>query len=297
MSVPSSASARRPLAGASVGIPPRNLKFQHDYLSSQRYPVAGNPFATAVIGVLSGIFPPGERFFVESVRHFRDRITDPELQAKVSGFIGQEALHGREHERLNEIFQASGLRVDIAERAVTLGLQVLTRFSPEQQLACTILMEHFTAIFGETFLRDRRFREQLDPEALKLWTWHALEELEHKSVAYDVYTQVSNSYRLKVQAVPLVLVTVLPAILGSLVAILAKDGQLKRHLLPAHARGAAMFFGRHGLFRYMPRRLPHFLQRHFHPDQDDTRALEAQWRETLFGEQALLAQEGGRALH
>lgn len=297
MPVSAATATRRPLAGASVGIPPRNLKFQHDYLARQRYPVAGNAFATAVIGVLSGIFPPGERFFVESVRHFRDRITDPELQAKVSGFIGQEALHGREHERLNEIFLASGLRVDLAERAVTAGLQVLARCSPEQQLACTILMEHFTAIFGETFLRDRRFRAQLDPEALKLWTWHALEELEHKSVAYDVYTQVSNSYRLKVQAVPLVLATVLPAILLSLLAILAKDGQLQRRHLSAHARGAALFFGRHGLFRHMPRRLPHFLRRHFHPDQDDTRALEAQWREILFGEQAVLAAEGGRALH
>ncbi len=135
------------LAGASVGIPPRNIKFSHDYYSARRYPIADNAFASSVIAVLSGIFPPGERFFVESVRHFRDQITDPELKAQVSGFIGQEALHGREHERLNAIFSDMGIRVDFAEKGVKMGLSILERFSPEQQLACTIFMEHFTAYF------------------------------------------------------------------------------------------------------------------------------------------------------
>ena len=277
------------LAGASVGIPPRNIKFSHDYYSARRYPIADNAFASSVIAVLSGIFPPGERFFVESVRHFRDQITDPELKAQVSGFIGQEALHGREHERLNAIFSDMGIRVDFAEKGVKMGLSILEHFSPEQQLACTIFMEHFTAIFGESFLQHRQFREACEPEALKLWTWHALEELEHKSVAYDVYTQVSNNWRLKLQAGPLVVAALLPGIIGSLVAIMAHDNQLQKRHIKSHLKGAAMIFGKHGLLKHVPRRMPDFFKKDFHPSQDDTRALEQQWRENLFGTQGLLS--------
>lgn len=277
------------LAGASVGIPPRNIKFAHDYYASRRYPIADNAFASCFIAVLSGAFPTGERFFVESVRHFRDQITDAELKAQVSGFIGQEALHGREHDRLNAIFSDMGIRVDFAEKGVKRGLSFLERFSPEQQLACTIFMEHFTAIFGESFLRSRQFRDTCEPESLKLWTWHALEELEHKSVAYDVYTQVSNSWRLKLQAGPLVAAALVPIIIGSLVAILAHDNQLQKRHIKSHLKGAAMLFGKHGLLKHVPRRLPDFFKRNFHPTQDDTRSLEQQWRENLFGSQGLLS--------
>ena len=277
------------LAGASVGIPPRNIKFSHDYYSTRRYPIANNAFASSFIAVLSGAFPPGERFFVESVRHFRDQITDPELKAQVSGFIGQEALHGREHDRLNAIFSDMGIRVDLADKGVKMGLSLLERFSSEQQLACTIFMEHFTAIFGESFLRHHQFRDACEPESLKLWTWHALEELEHKSVAFDVYTQVSNSWRLKLQAGPLVVAALLPGIIGSFVAILAHDNQLKKRHIKAHIKGAALLFGKRGLLKHVPRRLPDFFKKDFHPTQDDTLALEQQWRENLFGAQGLLS--------
>lgn len=277
------------LVGASVGIPPRNIKFSHDYYNSHRYPIADNAFASSFIAVLSGSFPPGERFFVESVRHFRDKITDSELKAQVSGFIGQEALHGREHDRLNAIFSEKGIRVDFVDKGVKMGLFLLERFSPEQQLACTIFMEHFTAIFAESFLQDSKFREACEPESLKLWTWHALEELEHKSVAYDVYTQVSNSWRLKLQAGPLVAAALVPIIGGSLVAILAHDNQLQKRHIKSHLKGAAMLFGKRGLLKHVPRRLPDFFKRNFHPTQDDTRSLEQQWRKNLFGSQGLLS--------
>ncbi len=286
-----STTAQRPLAGASVGIPPRNIKFAHGYYEQRRYPVADNAFASCFLAVLSGFFPPGERFFVESVRHFRDQITDPELKAQVSGFIGQEALHGREHERLNAIFSDMGMRVDFAEKGVKMSLAMLERFSPEQQLACTIFMEHFTAIFGESFLQDRKFRELCEPEALKLWTWHALEELEHKSVAYDVYTQVSNSWRLKLMAGPLVITAMLPSLLGSFAAILAHDNQLQQKHLKSHLKGATLLFGKHGLLKHVPRRIPDFFKKDFHPSQDNTTALEHKWREQLFGSNGLLSNE------
>ena len=62
----------------------------------------GDLISGHVIAALSSVFPDGEDYFVRSVRHFRDRITDPALKRQVAGFIGQEAVHGREHRVFND---------------------------------------------------------------------------------------------------------------------------------------------------------------------------------------------------
>lgn len=280
--------SRKP-AGAAVGIPPRQVDFRHDP-TGKRYFYADNGFATLFFATLSGIFPPGERFFMDSVRHYRHRIKDPTLQAQISGFIGQEAIHGREHERLNAFFTEQNIPVHYAERGVKIGLGILRRFSAEQQLACTIFMEHFTALLGEQLLKDEAFRKGADPETMKIWMWHALEELEHKSVAYDVYQQVSGSRRHRMIAFPLVAVVLLPCILGALAAMVAADGQLT-HWEDNRKGWRLLFNGRKGLIsRFLPKMLD-FLKPDFHPDDHDTDALVREWREKLFGEQGTLNDE------
>ncbi|HCO08203.1 MAG TPA: metal-dependent hydrolase, partial [Acinetobacter ursingii] len=59
-----------------------------------RFWFAGDPFRTRVFDALSLTFPDGERYFIECVRLFRDKIQDPDLQARVADFIKQEAQHG-----------------------------------------------------------------------------------------------------------------------------------------------------------------------------------------------------------
>src|SRR6267142_1836665 len=54
----------------------------------------GGPHVAHLVNTISMFFPEGERFFIQSVRNYRNRITDPELKKAVTGFIGQEAMHG-----------------------------------------------------------------------------------------------------------------------------------------------------------------------------------------------------------
>ena len=52
----------------------------------------GNVQFTHLMNTMSLVIPVGERFFIDTLRHFRDRVQDPELQRAVTAFIGQEAM-------------------------------------------------------------------------------------------------------------------------------------------------------------------------------------------------------------
>jgi len=276
-------------SSAEVGVPPRNMVFDHGAVDD-RYPFFnGNPLASLMFVVFSGIFPAGERFFVDTVRAFRDRIDDPVLKAQVSGFIGQEALHGREHERLNQVFASRGIAVDVPDRYVRWSLRQLKRLPARQQLACTILMEHFTAHLAEQWLTDETFKATSDPETMKLWLWHAVEELEHKAVAYDVFEAVGGTRAERAAAGVLVLGVLLPGVVASWGVLLAKEGRLTD--VRGNLRGLGFLFGRRGFLTGVARQLPAFFTRRFHPAQHDTRALEAAWREILFGADGRLKAE------
>ena len=152
---------------------------------------AAGPHVTTFYNTMSVFFPVGERFFIHSVRHYRDRVTDPALQEAVKGFIGQEAMHGREHEEYNEHQHAAGLPVKAQERRVARLLEWVKRTrTPAEQLAGTVALEHLTAILADILLREPRLSEGAEPHYRDMWLWHALEETEHKAVAYDVWCAV-----------------------------------------------------------------------------------------------------------
>jgi uncharacterized protein len=279
----------RRLRGADVGIPPRQLDFR---LSGgmPRWLFAGNITATTYLTVLSAFFPPGEDFFVRSVQRYASRVSDPVLRAQVAGFTGQEVIHSREHERLNEVLRERGFDLDVAERGIAVALALLERLPARQQLACTAFMEHFTAVMAEATLRAEEAGEgHIHPDLNELWLWHALEELEHKSVSYEVYETIGNSRLERLLAQPLVVATVLPAMVASWAWLLATEGALTK---PRDlAQGLRLMFGPGAILRTTLARLPLFGRRDFHPARHDTSELEQRWRDLLFGPDGTLREQ------
>ena len=146
---------------------------------------------TQFFNTLSIYFPEGEKFFIQSVRHYRDRITDPVLQEAVAGFIGQEAMHGREHRAFNALMDGAGLPANRIEEISTGRLKVAHKvFPPSHQLSMTIALEHLTAIMAADLLKNPAVLAGSHPDYARLWRWHALEETEHKAVAFDVWRTV-----------------------------------------------------------------------------------------------------------
>ncbi|ORE85038.1 hypothetical protein ATO7_16180 [Oceanococcus atlanticus] len=226
------------------------------------------------MNTLSILFPVGERFFIKAVRNYRDQITDPELAKAVTAFIGQEAMHGREHEDYNDAVFAAIEDSEQQERFVKWLLGTAQKITPDSfQLSATIALEHFTAIMADGLLREPRILEGSDPAFANVWTWHALEETEHKAVAYDVWEQVMGKGALAYANRAGGLLVATP-ILWSVVAYyylrtLRKDGEL------TNARGWKNFFkvsfGELGYFRKMAKPWADYFRPSFHPWDHDNR--------------------------
>jgi predicted metal-dependent hydrolase len=143
-----------------------------------------------VLNSISFLFPAGETFFCNSIQNYMERITDPKLKEQAREFIYQEAMHTKEHMRSNRELLKSFPHGAVMDR-IARGLLSFSRATNPKatQLATTCALEHFTALFADTLLRrQERFLSISDPAFAALWLWHAVEETEHKAVAFDVYT-------------------------------------------------------------------------------------------------------------
>lgn len=158
-----------------------------------KYWFGGDPFRTRFADALSTLFPEGERYFITSVRAFRDHDMSPELAADIRDFIRQEGQHGIVHDTYNNRLRAQGIKVDKIESAskklIAFGLKYS---SAAFNLANTAAAEHLTALMAHSFFARKWVFADADPRMRAMYAWHAIEEVEHKAVAFDVMQKVAK---------------------------------------------------------------------------------------------------------
>lgn len=269
----------------------RRIGFEYPEGEMPRHFMGGDPVMSHIVAVLSALFPEGEDYFVRSVRHHRDQITDPVLKAQVGGFIGQEAIHGREHRAFNERLGELGYMTGFVDRFTGSRLKFQEKVAPPKfRLAVTAALEHYTATLAETLLASPEAQAEFGDshEARNLLLWHAVEESEHKAVAFDVYQVVTDGddkYRARVMNV------VTAAFLGvsvlfSTVSVL-RDREVRRNPR-ALLRSVRRLKHSPWLTKDVRRRIRDYQRPGFHPDDHDATALLVEWRERLFGEEGTL---------
>lgn len=252
-------------------IQPRRMDFEFSE-EIPRYWFGGNQFKSILLTALSCTFPEGERFFVRSVRHYQKNLTDPKLKEEVKGFIGQEAHHGNEHESFNAFMESKGVPTRMVEEFVRNGLKWRGKvMTPERQLAKTCALEHFTAMLAELLLENDEFFEGMDERMVPLWLWHAVEESEHKAVAFDVFEDQVGSYWIRSSemaktTVEFISFTVLHYF------------QLRRHMddktdWAAVRDGVNWLLGKPGWLRKLGPSYLAYYKRNFHPGKRDARDL------------------------
>ncbi len=227
-----------------------------------------NPVLTALLAGLSAVFPPGERYFIASVRRYVGQIDDPELRERVRGFIGQEANHTKEHIAFNEFLDARGLPILAMQRFVEKAIaRVEAKNSPAQNLARTAALEHMTAFLATALLEYPELLDRVHPQVAALWAWHAIEEIEHRSVAFDVYKQCVGDEWLRIRT--MATVTVIFASLTTLRTVLVLRANGSLFDLPAWAGAIDVLFGRVGVLRRAMPLYRAYYRRNFHPDEYD----------------------------
>ena len=265
-------------------VPTRRISFEESLQDLPKHFAAdGDIILSHLAASLSAVFPDGEDFFVRSVRNFRDQITDPELKRQVAGFIGQEALHGREHRAFNNRLAELGYPTKQVERITKWGLETREKLlSQKANLAATAALEHFTATLAELVLTNEDVRAAFGHDEVRnLFLWHALEESEHKAVAFDVYKAVGGTERLRVMTMNFLRYGFVLGMTIQVVIGLLFDRETYR-------RGKLRKSWRQ--FRKSPvvskavwNQLKDYNRPDFHPDDRDTTALVEQWQEELFG--------------
>lgn len=246
-----------------------------------KYWLADDPFLTHFLSSLSSLFPEGEFFFVTSLRNVRDQIDDPVLQKEISAFIGQEAMHSKEHKVFNDYATAHGINLDAfhsrAGKLLKFGHKIL---SHKQQVAVTCALEHFTATIAAQFMKRTDWNEQMnDPVMRKMWLWHAIEESEHKSVTYDVYQKLYKDYPTRAGAMIAAWSILALVLADQQLRLMAKDGQLLNG--KSWAKGLWSLFGYKGFLTEVTLPLLDYFRPGFHPEDHDSEALEKKYKEML----------------
>jgi predicted metal-dependent hydrolase len=191
---PPAESSRLP---EGVSVQPRRFVFE-DLDAIPQYWFAGNPLLTHFENSFSILIPPGERFFIRSVRNYEDRARDSDQRDLVRAFIQQEVLHTSAHEAYNRSLGGFGIDIEAEVASADRVMRRLGRWLPRKvQLGMTVFLEHLTATGAHTLFVLPEVGESMHPEMLRFWRWHAAEELEHKAVAFDLFREIGGSYALR----------------------------------------------------------------------------------------------------
>lgn len=185
----SSVSPNSHALGGKVEIKPRHMSFPFTEVKDKFF-FGGNSLLTVFAAALSSTFPPGEAEFIESVRNYRDQVKDETLKAQIKGFIGQEGHHSHQHKQANVALTELGIDAVRLEKHLEKDIKKFMKrkqATPKFRLAMTVGMEHLTAIMAEHLLTHPHILDGLDETVQELLYWHAVEEIEHKAVAFDVY--------------------------------------------------------------------------------------------------------------
>ncbi|QIO05131.1 metal-dependent hydrolase [Acinetobacter shaoyimingii] len=259
----------------------KNLDFRLNEIP--RFWFGGDPFRTRMFDALSLTFPDGERYFIESVRLFRDKIKDPDLQARVADFIRQEAQHGMAHDKMNKVMKEQGMPVDqFIQHLNRIFKFELTRRSPQYNIAMTAAAEHLTALMAETFYSKKETLVDAHPYVRALLAWHAIEEMEHRDVAFDVMKQVGEvPEATRKFALAFTTFMMFGFTLYRTDVMLRYDGFSRLDRVKMLYKGLPWFFGKKGMLTSMKSQYLDWFKKDFHPSQHPVIHQYQVWVDTL----------------
>ncbi|MEV5613014.1 metal-dependent hydrolase [Streptomyces sp. NPDC052225] len=269
------------MSNSRVPLKARQVSFAWDKTPLHWLP--DDPFTTHTINVLHLLLPAGERWFVHVYKQVLPLITDDRLREDVIGFIGQEAMHSQAHDEVLPHLREQGLdptpytaQVDwffeklLGDRTLPPGKA--RKWWLLERVALIAAIEHYTAFLGNWILNaDELDRRGADPTMLDLLRWHGAEEVEHRSVAFELFLHVDGSYRRRARTWATAFTALVFLWQRGTRFFMANDPTLtdeearKVSWLDFHRGGRQGVLPSTGA---MVRSIPRYLSRSYHPEQE-----------------------------
>jgi uncharacterized protein len=267
--------------------PIRTRRVSFDWTRTPLHWIPGDPVATHMINSFHVVLPEGEKWFINCVRAATPYVTDERLRTEIKGFIGQEMVHARSHQGvLDGLLAAHGIDVRAVTEPAGRGnaewparMAALRERSPWLfrkrlllELGAVAAIEHYTAVVGQWIMdNDRLDAAGADPTMLDLLRWHGAEEVEHRSVVFDVYRELGGRYPMRVVSWALALFFLYWALIGGTLLFLKQDPTITRRVtLPRVHRSYRRAVRKGhlpGIFRLLLGEAPVYLRPSHHPSQ------------------------------
>lgn len=262
-----------------ASFPVRHMEF--DFHGIHRYFIDNEPVSSFMWLAFQAYFPEGEQFFVDAVRAMRPEVTDPQLKHEIGAFIGQEAMHGKEHLAANQEAERQGISISYLDSLAGKARKRANRLlSKRFRLALTAAAEHYTGVIGHQIASRPDFRSSITDERIKaLILWHAMEETEHRAVAFDLYKHTGGGYLSRTLAMAIVSAAIGPIVLYGMVYCLKQDDQLFN--LSSWRHFFSKYWGPRGFFLEAVPSLLSYYHPRFHPNRDCPEELMTVFRREL----------------
>lgn len=182
---------------------------QFDFSETPLHWLRDDAFSTHMINGIHLLLPEGELWFCRVYNKALPLVTDDDLRADVQGFIRQEAIHSRAHSKAQDYLKEHGLSFEEYHQRVSwlfqsllgehpLGLKSLDRKAWRKQwlvlrVGIIAAIEHFTGVLGQWAMDNTSWEQSGDPAMVDLFKWHLAEEVEHRTVAFDLFEHLCRT--------------------------------------------------------------------------------------------------------
>lgn len=246
------------------------MKPNFNFNNTPKYYFPNSKFITHFFNALSSTFPPGEQFFVRSVRNYRTYEKN-DFEKRIAKFMQEESFHTIAHDTFNKYAQTYNIPVYEMQKRIDVALKYIEKnIKPIHCLAITVALEHYTAEMGKELLRTNRWLSQLEDEYERLWRYHATEESEqsHSSLAFDLYQkQNRKNYEKNVIMIGASIILWIVLSIETLYFMAVDKDISKLEMITETSKGLYLLLnGKYGFLNKVFRHIPKFFDKNFHPN-------------------------------
>jgi len=224
-------------------------------------------FKSSLGDASSIIIPRIERFIIHTVNRFLPTVSDQKLKAELTNLLHEETSHARVHDAYNAMLKREGYKINLSLKLEDSMFSFLEKFSsPLSNLGVCMCTEFFTLIFAKHTIEQKIFDEEgVDPRLKRVWLWHHMEEMDHRSACYDLFKALGGGYFRRLYCMVIVSLTFFFLLHLNHILLLHQNGGLYRPRIMW--RGMWYLFGPNGNYVNSMKEWYKFFKPSFSPNE------------------------------